>query len=119
MVAVGMGDQDMGHGLAPNGVKQRRRMRFIVGTGIDDRDLALADDVTHRPREGEGARIVAENSPHARTDFIDDAGLERWAERLVPFLEAGDDAYVFFRHDAVGRAAELALDFQARVAAKR
>lgn len=53
-----------------------------------------------------------------RLDY-DEAELERWAERLVPFLEAGDDAYVFFRHDAVGRAAELALDFQATVAAKR
>jgi uncharacterized protein YecE (DUF72 family) len=53
-----------------------------------------------------------------RLDY-DGAGLERWAERLVPFLEAGDDAYVFFRHDAVGRAAELALDLQARVAARR
>jgi uncharacterized protein YecE (DUF72 family) len=53
-----------------------------------------------------------------RLDY-DEAGLERWAERVVPFLEAGDDAYVFFRHDAVGRAAELALDFEARVAAKR
>lgn len=53
-----------------------------------------------------------------RLDY-DEAELERWADRVVPFLEAGDDAYVFFRHDAVGRAAELALDFQARVAAKR
>lgn len=53
-----------------------------------------------------------------RLDY-DEAALERWAERVVPFLEAGDDVYAFFRHDAVGRAAELALDFQVRVAAKR
>jgi uncharacterized protein YecE (DUF72 family) len=53
-----------------------------------------------------------------RLDY-DEAELERWADRVVPFLEAGDDAYAFFRHDAVGRAGELALAFQARVAAKR
>jgi len=33
-----------------------------------------------------------------------------WAERLIPFLAAGDDAYVFFRHDPDGRATELALE---------
>jgi len=38
------------------------------------------------------------------------ADVKAWADRLVPFLAAGDDAYVFFRHDADGRAAELALE---------
>jgi uncharacterized protein YecE (DUF72 family) len=33
-----------------------------------------------------------------------------WADRLIPFLAAGNDAYVFFRHDADGRATELALE---------
>jgi uncharacterized protein YecE (DUF72 family) len=33
-----------------------------------------------------------------------------WADRLLPFVAAGDDAYVFFRHDADGRATELALE---------
>jgi len=32
---------------------------------------------------------------------------------LEPFLAAGDDAFVFFRHDEVGRGAEQALDLQA------
>lgn len=36
--------------------------------------------------------------------------LGAWAERLLPFLAAGDDTYVFFRHDSDGRATELALD---------
>jgi uncharacterized protein YecE (DUF72 family) len=35
--------------------------------------------------------------------------IEAWADRLMPFLEAGDDAFVFFRHDDVGRGPELAL----------
>lgn len=43
-----------------------------------------------------------------RNDYTD-AELATWAARLEPFLSAGDDAYVFFRHDEVGRGAELAL----------
>jgi uncharacterized protein YecE (DUF72 family) len=31
-----------------------------------------------------------------------------WAARIDPFLSTGTDVYAFFRHDAVGRAAELA-----------
>jgi uncharacterized protein YecE (DUF72 family) len=41
-----------------------------------------------------------------------------WADRLVPFLSAGDDAFVFFRHDDVGRGPELALELVAAVAAR-
>ena len=36
------------------------------------------------------------------------AELTAWAARLEPFLAAGDDAFVFFRHDEVGRGPELA-----------
>lgn len=36
------------------------------------------------------------------------AELEAWRDRLEPFLAAGDDAFVFFRHDEAGRGAELA-----------
>jgi hypothetical protein len=32
---------------------------------------------------------------------------------LRPFLDAGDDAFVFFRHDDVGRGPELALELAA------
>lgn len=38
-----------------------------------------------------------------------------WAARLVPFLAAGDDAFVFFRHDETGRGPELALALAAAV----
>lgn len=38
--------------------------------------------------------------------------LDAWAARIQPFLDAGHDAYAFFRHDEVGRGAELALAFQ-------
>jgi uncharacterized protein YecE (DUF72 family) len=48
-----------------------------------------------------------------RHDY-DAAALDAWAARIEPFIAAGDDVYVFFRHDPVGRAAELALQFKAR-----
>ena len=43
------------------------------------------------------------------------AELDAWAARLDPFLAAGDDAYVFFRHDETGRGPELALELAARL----
>ena len=42
------------------------------------------------------------------------AELDAWAARIDPFLAAGDDVHVFFRHDAVGRAGELALELRGR-----
>jgi uncharacterized protein YecE (DUF72 family) len=43
------------------------------------------------------------------------AELESWAARLEPFVSDGVDAFVFFRHDEVGRGAELAEAFAALV----
>jgi uncharacterized protein YecE (DUF72 family) len=43
-----------------------------------------------------------------RPDYTPDE-LAVWLARLEPFLADGADAYVYFRHDAVGRGAELAL----------
>ena len=40
------------------------------------------------------------------------AELDAWLARLRPFLDAGDDAFVFFRHDEFGRGAELALELR-------
>ena len=42
------------------------------------------------------------------------AALDVWAARIEPFLAAGDDVYVFFRHDPVGRATELATELLER-----
>ena len=42
-----------------------------------------------------------------RHDYTD-VELAAWRDRLEPFLAAGDDAYVFFRHDETGRGPELA-----------
>lgn len=50
-----------------------------------------------------------------RLHDYDDAALDAWAARIEPFLTAGDDVYAFFRHDPVGRAAELALELRRRL----
>ena len=47
-----------------------------------------------------------------RPDY-DPTELTRWLDRLEPFLADGIDAYVYFRHDEVGRGAELALELAA------
>lgn len=41
--------------------------------------------------------------------------LETWVRRLEPFVADGLDAFVFFRHDDVGRGAELAVELAALV----
>lgn len=51
-----------------------------------------------------------------RHDYTPDE-IGTWARRLAPFLAAGDDAFVFFRHDEVGRGPELALELSAAVMA--
>ncbi len=48
-----------------------------------------------------------------RRTAYDEAGLAGWAARIEPFLAAGDDAFVFFRHDATGESALRALRFRA------
>lgn len=50
-----------------------------------------------------------------RHDY-DDAALDAWARRLVPFLDDGMDAYVMFRHDEDGTSALRAEGFADRVA---
>ncbi len=67
----------MAHGLAAHGIEQRRGVGGIVRSGVDDGDLTLTDDVAHRAGKSEGARIVAENTPHAGSHRIDHAGLQR------------------------------------------
>jgi uncharacterized protein YecE (DUF72 family) len=44
-----------------------------------------------------------------RQDYTSD-DLARWVDRLEPFLSDAVDAFVYFRHDEVGRGAELALE---------
>lgn len=71
---------------------------------------------------GDPERVVADREPPIvrktgpflylrlrRHDYAP-AEVDAWAARIEPFLSAGDDVYVLFRHDAVGRAGELALE---------
>jgi uncharacterized protein YecE (DUF72 family) len=44
-----------------------------------------------------------------RHDY-DPGEIEAWAARMEPFLAAGTDVFAFFRHDAVGRGGELAIE---------
>ncbi len=50
-----------------------------------------------------------------RRTAYDDAALDAWARRLVPFLDDGLDAYVLFRHDEDGTSAVHAAAFAERV----
>jgi uncharacterized protein YecE (DUF72 family) len=52
-----------------------------------------------------------------RREDYDPEGLDSWAARIEPFLADGTDAYVFFKHDPVGRGGELALALRERLAA--
>jgi uncharacterized protein YecE (DUF72 family) len=54
-----------------------------------------------------------------RREGYEDFDLEAWADRLVPFLDAGRDAYVVFRHDADGMSPLRALRLAELVATRR
>jgi len=45
-----------------------------------------------------------------------DADISTWASRLIPFLAAANDAYVFFKHDETGVATRYAAALTAAVA---
>jgi len=91
-------------------------------------------DETYRALRDAGATVCAtdlpedEGSPTIRVtgslvylrlrrhDYADHE-LGAWANRIRPFLDAGHDAYVFFRHDETGRGPELAQALVAAVGA--
>ena len=76
-----VGDEDVRHGLAAHRIEQRRNMRFVERAGIDDRDLAMAEDVGDRALVGERPRIVAQDAAHAGHHLLDLA--RRQIEALV------------------------------------
>ena len=51
-------------------------MGVVVGTRIEDRDFAAADDVAHRALEGERPGIVGDHGAHARRNLPHPVGLE-------------------------------------------
>ena len=70
MIAVGVGDENVGDGLPAHGVEQRADMRVVIGAGVEDRDLAAADDVADRALIGERAGIVGDDGAHARRHLL-------------------------------------------------
>lgn len=94
---------------------------------VELRDESWHVDETYRELERAGAALCTTDRPEdtlpptirrtadrlylrlRRPDYAT-ADLEAWLARIEPFLAAGDDAFVFFRHDEVGRGAELALE---------
>ena len=78
--------------------------------------------VTTELAEHEGPPTIRRTGPFLylrlrRHDYKSDE-LASWLDRLEPFIADGLDAYVYFRHDEVGRGAELALEL-AELAARR
>ena len=47
------------------------------------------------------------------------ADLDAWAARISPFLEAGLDAYAFFRHDETGISPGRAIALAGRIGGRR
>src|ERR1700733_11401304 len=67
---MGMGDEDVGHRLAAHRIEECCDMSVVIGPGIEDCDLAAADDVADRALEGEWARVIGCDRPHQRCDFL-------------------------------------------------
>ena len=78
---MGVGHENMGDGFAADRIEQGCDMRLIERTGVDDGNLAFADDIGQRSLERERAWIVGEDAPHARCDPLHRIG--RKVEALV------------------------------------
>ena len=93
---------------------------------LEFQDPSWQADATTATLTAAGAALCATDSPddpepptlrrtgsflylRLRRHAYDTTEIARWAARLEPFLAAGDDAYVFFRHDEAGRGPELAM----------
>ena len=66
MVLVGMGDQDMRDRLAPHRIEQGLDMAREVGAGVDDGDVAGADDIAAGTRESDRAGIAGDDAADER-----------------------------------------------------
>ena len=81
MVAMGVRDENVGHGLAAHRIEQRSHMGVVVRAGIDDRDFAAPEDVAHRALESERPRVVGDDCPHIRRHLF--GGVGHKIERLI------------------------------------
>ncbi len=92
MVVMRMGYQDMGHLLAGETREQCGDMLVEIGAGVDDGDLALADDIGAGALEGERARVARDDAADAGRHRFEPAILERHvaAERDIDCHDAGE-----------------------------
>lgn len=74
-----------------------------VGAALVTTDVETDDDPPTIRRTGPFLYLRLRRADYAPEELI------QWLGRLEPFLADGVDAYVYFRHDEVGRGAELAL----------
>src|SRR5215216_2187209 len=63
MIPVSVSNEDVGHPLAVEAGQQRLDMLGEIGTGIDDGDLAFADDIGAGALIGERARVAGDDPP--------------------------------------------------------
>ena len=70
MIAMRMRDDDMVDALAFCRIDKRRDVSCIVGTGIEDRDLSVADNVGARAGEGERPGIGRKHAADQRRDLL-------------------------------------------------
>jgi uncharacterized protein YecE (DUF72 family) len=122
----------------PDGVRRDdERLRRLLAAWPSDMPLALEFqdrgwhvDETFAALRAAGAALVTTDLPDdsepptirrtgpflylrlRRADYTPDE-LRQWLDRLEPFLSDGVDAYVYFRHDDMGRGAELAVEMAA------
>ena len=73
---VGMGDEDVGNGLALERRLEGGEVGGVIGTGIDHRDLARPNDIRARAEVGERAGVVGDHPPDLRGDLVDPSVLE-------------------------------------------
>jgi uncharacterized protein YecE (DUF72 family) len=83
----------------------------LRATGVSLCATELPEDPAPPPIRHTGASLYLRLRRHEYATV----DLEAWAERLVPFLDDGADAFVFFRHDEAGRATEFAVELAGAV----
>src|SRR5207248_5805478 len=76
MVAMGMGDQDMGDLLVGEARQQCRDVLRELGAGVDDRHLTFADDIGAGALERERPGVARDDTADPRRDGFEPAVFE-------------------------------------------
>ena len=70
MIAMAVGDQDVGDSLAAGRLDDGGEMLLAGRTGIDDGHAAAAHDISIGAEKGIGRRIVGDDAAHLRGDLL-------------------------------------------------